>query len=273
MSPSAAVLLAASALALAACGEESPPAKAPAPTPDAPARPPAPAPANPAPGTRTRFDPASATATLVVRARAKGTLPRMRPVKFDADPKCGEINRQEVLEETVVARDGLLSNVIAYAKSGPERWTYPAAVGEVVLDQQGCRYLPHVFTIRTAQALVIRNSDPLSHNTHAVPAANLEFNRTQLKGAKDITEKFAREEVGIRVKCDVHGWMGAWAGVFAHPFHGVTGADGTVTLRLPPGTWEFAAWHEYGKFTQPVPVSVVLAAGETKEIEFVFEAK
>jgi plastocyanin len=194
----------------------------------------------------------------------------MRPVKFDADPKCGELNRQEVLEETVVARDGLLANVIAYAKSGAERWTYAAAPEEVVLDQAGCTYRPHVFTIRTGQPLVIRNSDPLLHNTHAVPAANLEFNRTQLKGAKDITEKFAKEEVGVRVKCDVHGWMGAWAGVFAHPFHGVTGADGTAAIRLPPGTFEIAAWHEYAGFSKPAPQSVTIAAGETKEIEFEF---
>jgi RNA polymerase sigma factor (sigma-70 family) len=247
-----------------------PPAEAPK---ERPKETPAPAdrtPATPAPEA-TVFDPASATATLRIRARAPEALPRMRPVKFDADPKCGEAHRgQEILEQTVVAKDGNLANVIVWVSKGAERWTYPAPEGPAVIDQKGCMYEPHVLTVRVGQPITIRNSDPVMHNIHALPKVNAEFNRSQLKGAMDITERFDREEVGVKFKCDVHGWMGAWAGVFTHPFHGVTDGEGMVEIRLPPGEYEVSAWHEFPKFGKPAPRPVTVAAGETKEIEFDF---
>ena len=46
----------------------------------------------------------------------------------------------------------------------------------VKLDQQGCRYQPHVFGIRVGQPLEIVNSDTTLHNVHALPQTNQEFN-------------------------------------------------------------------------------------------------
>ena len=47
------------------------------------------------------------------------------------------------------------------------------------------------------------------------------------------------------IKCDVHGWMTAYAGVFANPFFSVSGTDGKYKISgLPPGTYEIEAWHE-----------------------------
>ena len=46
-------------------------------------------------------------------------------------------------------------------------------------------------------------------------------------------------------KCDVHGWMNAYAGVLDHPYFAVTKPDGTFSIpNLPPGTYTLAAWHE-----------------------------
>ena len=86
--------LAASGL-LAGCGEEDQvvavaiatpaPAVVPAPVVEAaPAVLPA-VPAAPAAPAADPYDPSKATATITIKATAKGTLPRMRPVKFDAD--------------------------------------------------------------------------------------------------------------------------------------------------------------------------------------------
>ena len=50
--------------------------------------------------------------------------------------------------------------------------------------------------------------------------------------------------------------MQAWAGVFEHPFHGVTGKTGSVATRLPPGKYEVEAWHRtLGSSTQTVEVA------------------
>lgn len=223
---------------------------------------------------RPAYDPAAATATIAVRTALKGTPPVLRPLPLSGDKDCVALHGSaKVLEETVVANGGRLSNVIVWVSKATDRWTFPVPTTPVVLDQKGCMYAPHVFTLGVNQPLTIRTSDPLTHNIHAKPAVNDEFNHSQLKGAADMTEKFAKPELAVPISCDIHGWMKAWAGVFDHPFHGVTGEDGTVKIKLPPGEYEISAWHEYKKFAACAAQKVTVAAGETKEIEFVFEAK
>ena len=67
-------------------------------------------------------------------------------------------------------------------------------------------------------------------------------------------KKFDKPEVPLRFKCDVHKWMGAYSGVFNHPFFAVTNDQGTFEIKnLPPGNYVIEAWHEkYGTQTQNV---------------------
>jgi hypothetical protein len=169
-----------------------------------------------------------------------------------------------------VVSEGRLANVMAWVSKGAERWSYAVPAEAVVLDQRGCMYAPHVFTVMADQPIAIRNSDATMHNVHAVPKRNDEFNRSQSKGAAELVERFRKPEVPIRIKCDVHSWMLTWAGVFDHPFHGVTDREGTLTLRVPPGKYEVSSWHEFEKFSKPAPRTVAVAAGESKEVEFVY---
>jgi hypothetical protein len=63
--------------------------------------------------------------------------------------------------------------------------------------------------------------------------------------------------------------MNAWVGVLNHPFHAVSGQDGTFGIQnLPPGTYTIEAWHEkLGTQTQMVTVG----PKETKELSFTFK--
>jgi hypothetical protein len=67
---------------------------------------------------------------------------------------------------------------------------------------------------------------------------------------------FDKPEVMVPFKCDVHPWMSSWAGVVAHPFFAVSGADGSFEIQgLPAGTYTLEAWHEtLGTQTQKVTV-------------------
>ena len=211
-------------------------------------------------------DPATA-ATVTGKAMFTGAAPENAPILMDAEPVCTDKYPDGAFEETVLVNNGALENVFVYVKEGLGDLKFPIPSEPVVLDQQGCRYHPHVFGIQAGQDLVIRNSDGILHNIHPMPEINRSFNLGQPK-AMDSTKQFDKAEVMIRIECDVHDWMLGYAGVLEHPYFSVTGADGAFSLpNLPPGTYTIEAWHEkYGAQTMQVTVG----AKETTDIEFTF---
>jgi len=136
----------------------------------------------------------------------------------------------------------------------------------VHLDQKGCVYTPHVVGVMANQEVHIANSDQTTHNIHPVPKINREWNESQPPGAGALVKTFAREEMAIPVKCNIHPWMRSYIHVFSHPFFAVTGADGSFQIKgLPPGDYTLVVWHEkYGEVEQKVTV----AAKESKTVDF-----
>jgi hypothetical protein len=202
----------------------------------------------------------------------EGPAGKNEPIRMNADPVCVKAAPGAQAQETfVVGSDGKsLGNVFVYVKDGLGSYTFDAPSQSAVLDQKGCRYHPHVFGIRVNQPLEIVNSDPTLHNIHAVPKTNQEFNTGQPIQGMKTSHTFTAPEVMVPFKCDVHGWMNAYAGVMSHPYFSVTAADGKFELKsLPPGTYTVEAWHErLGSSTQ----SVTIGPSETKEITFTFKA-
>src|SRR5258708_23261399 len=89
----------------------------------------------------------------------------------------------------------------------------------------------------TGQAFEVKNSDPTNHNIHPMPAVNPDWNESQSPGQAPMTKLFARQEVMIPVKCNVHPWMRSYIGVWGPPVLALTGDDRTVTIKaIPPGT-------------------------------------
>jgi plastocyanin len=149
-----------------------------------------------------------------------------------------------VFSETVVAENGLLQNALVFLAKGAETWEVPPPQGQVLVDQQGCVYRPHVLGARVGQAIAIRNSDPVLHNVHALAKTNGGFNLSMPRKGEVATKRFGKPEI-LALKCDVHPWMGARIGVFDHPWFAVTGSDGKFTLAgVPPGRYTVTAWHE-----------------------------
>ena len=154
-----------------------------------------------------------------------------------------------------------IRNVIVYVKSVPSGLTQATPEASVTIDQKGCRYRPHVLTIQIGQTLAVLNSDATLHNIHGLPKKNAEFNFGQPRAGMKKAMVFKKAEI-FRVKCDVHPWMGAYIGVFDHPFHAVSDKVGNYKIDgLPAGDYEIIAWHEvYGEFKQKVTVK---AEGDT----------
>src|SRR3989475_10526340 len=85
----------------------------------------------------------------------------MQKIDMPEEPKCKAKYQGVPTDETVVVNaNGTLANVFVYVKSGlPASYTAPAPAGPVTLDQDGCRYHPHVLGIQVGQTLAIKNSD------------------------------------------------------------------------------------------------------------------
>ncbi len=222
-------------------------------------------PAAPAPAP---VDPATA-ATISGKVVLEGEAPAPELIKMSADPFCTTAGHDnQPTQYFVVGESNGLENVFVYVKSGLGSRMFPPPTTPAVLDQQGCRYVPHVVGVQVGQPLDVSNSDDTLHNVHAVPMINAEFNMGQpLKDLK-LTHTFTAPEVMVPFKCDVHGWMNAFVGVVDNPYYAVSANGGTFALAdLPPGTYEIEAWHEkLGTRTQTVTVG----EKESKAISFTF---
>jgi len=215
----------------------------------------------------TIYDPATATARVFGSIKFEGTPPEIIPLRAGGSAYCVRNARELVDEAVSLTSDKKLRNVIVYVRQGQEGRTYEAPSETVVLDQQKCVYVPHVLTVMTNQKLSVRNSDPTFHNVHGTSHANPGFNIAQAeKGAENVLT-FTKAEAPFRIGCDLHRWMGAFVGVFDHPFHTTSGVSGNYELRLPPGKYEIVAWHEkFGEKAMPVEV----AENSRMELNFAF---
>jgi hypothetical protein len=206
-----------------------------------------------------------------------GEAPAAQKIDMAQDANCASRN-PGATTETVMAKDGKLQNVFIYIKDGTTAdnkkigdFSFDTPATEVVLDQSGCKYVPHVLGIQPNQKLKVTNSDPTSHNINVQPkSGNEAFNESQPGGAAPIVKTFKRAEILIPVKCNQHPWMKAYIGVVKHPFYAVSKEDGTFEIKgVPPGTYTVVAWHEkYGEKTGQAKVD----AKGTVTTDFSFDA-
>jgi plastocyanin len=189
--------------------------------------------------------------------KINGDIPKRKKIRMDADPKCAALHAEPPLTEDVVAdAQGNVQWAFVYVKKGLEGKKFEVPKTTAVLDQKGCQYQPHVLGVMVGQDLLIRNSDDLLHNVHALPFNNREFNFGQPQKGMEEKKQFTTPEVMVKVKCDIHPWMSAWIGVLDHPFHAVTGPDGNFKIEgLPAGKYTIEVWHEkYKAVSQEVEV-------------------
>ncbi|HUE85755.1 MAG TPA: hypothetical protein VMO26_06720 [Vicinamibacterales bacterium] len=206
-------------------------------------------------GTQAPTDTADGPAVITGTVTFDGVPPAPRPLPMDSDPQC-KPEPGAMSEVLVVGPDNGLKNVFVYVKDGLGDRRYATPTEPVHLDQQGCRYIPHVFGVQVGQPVLIANSDATLHNVNANPKENRAFNFGQVPRTPAVTRVFANPEIGVPFRCDVHPWMNAYAGVVPHPFFAVTKEDGTFEIKgLPAGTYTIELWHEQlGTQTQPVTV-------------------
>lgn len=207
-------------------------------------------------------------ASIAGRALFDGTPPPRKPIQMSGEASCHKPGDPEALaEDLVVDAGGGLRNVWVRVVSGLGEKVFAPPATPVEIDQAGCVFLPHAVAAQTNQWIVFKNSDPVVHNVRSVAKENPTFN-VSLSGRGRNVRRFFPKAEAVRIKCDLHAWMGGYVLVNENPFQAVTGEDGTFSLSgLPAGTYEVEAWHEtLGASRQ----TVSLAEGGRQELTFRF---
>lgn len=188
-----------------------------------------------------------------------GSAPTATPINVNKDPQfCGQFSLVD--EQVVVNKEnGGIANVIAYlyTRSGPKPEVHPDyaadADAKVVLDNDKCRFEPHVVLLRTSQTLVLKNSDAVGHNTNYSTFSNPPQN-ILIPSSGSVEQKLTlAERLPAKVACNIHPWMTSWLVVQDTPYAASSNKDGELVIKnLPVGEWTFQFWHETGGYVADV---------------------
>lgn len=199
--------------------------------------------------------------TISGKVRFKGTplAPEKQAVTKDT-AKCGSETVSEIL---VVGPDNGVRWAVLSLNGANAAGRKPAAGGG--LDQNGCRFVPHVSIVPRGEEFSILNSDGILHNVHTYSQKNAAVNKAQPAFKKEMKLSFGEAEI-ITVTCDVHSWMKGYLVVTDSPYAAVTDETGSFKIPdVPPGTYKLDLWHEsLGRQTKDVTVK----AGEEAQVSF-----
>lgn len=148
----------------------------------------------------------------------------------------------------LVDQEGGIANVIVWVTSKDIPVTGREDLPPAVIEVRDGHFSPNVTVLQTGQTLQLENHDPVDVNISLslnrngsinplLPANNLEqpFTTTFTKG----------ESLPVKVQSNVVMWSTAWVMIRENSYVAVSRPDGTFDIpNLPPGEWEFRAWHE-----------------------------
>ncbi|QDU31630.1 hypothetical protein ETAA8_67900 [Anatilimnocola aggregata] len=210
-------------------------------------------------------------ATIKGKFVLQGQDPGRTPLKVDKDQAVCAPGGKQVYDEALVVdpnTKGIRDVVIYLSKKIPsdEKWEHAdylatkTAEVEPPFDQKNCVFLSHVFVMRSTQKVLIKNSDPIGHNTSISPSAGSKAASINvIIGANDSTMYEPKGESSIPnpVACTIHPWMSARLLTRSNPYFAVTAPDGTFEIKnVPAGVeLEFAVWQEAAGFLSKASVN------------------
>ncbi|MDB4338600.1 methylamine utilization protein [Rhodopirellula sp.] len=206
---------------------------------------------------------AAETGDLKIRFEYGGDAPKQVAVNVTADGAfCG---KQGLLDESLIvnAEDKGLQNVVVQVytgRGGSKLDSVEPSSDEITLDNDSCRFEPHVVIAQVGDTLKVTNSDAVGHN------ANLQFFNNAAKNPmippnQDVKVELTESEPGIvEVRCNIHPWMKALLLVLDHPYASVSNASGELVIKgIPVGEHTFRVNHESAR------IGEVSVNGETEK--------
>ena len=186
--------------------------------------------------------------TLKGRFVYDGTPPKPQAIDTSKEAACSK--HKVVNEDLVVNADNHgLANVVVFvsSKKVKENPNYKKTANDTVaIDNNGCRFEPHILPMRLTQSLAIKNSDPFSHNSNLAPLGDRSENPVLTTDSEYTYGKFNKaQKLPVPVQCNIHPWMKGYIVVKDNPYIGVSGKDGNFEIKdLPAEELEFTVWQE-----------------------------
>lgn len=201
--------------------------------------------------------------TVSGRVTFSGTPPAPVMLKVDEDVQACGGDRPS--DELLVGSGGGIQNVVLSIEgvAAGKAWDFSE---EFTYDQKKCSFVPRILLVKPGAAGAVLNSDTIGHNFHTFSTGIYNINKKIQPSAKLVVEKDKIKKPGrVRVKCDIHGWMGGHWIVAESPYAVLTDKDGNFSIaNVPPGNYTVKVWHEkLGESEQ----KVVVKKGETAKLD------
>jgi len=196
-------------------------------------------------------------------------------IKEKSDPQETELEKKtcgssQQADMYVLSSANEVSNVLVIVegvkkgKAAPQQDTY--------IDNLNCRFEPLVNIAYLKSEFVIKNSDPLLHNTSLGKYVRKGVRRTVYNLALPFKDQVIKKPIRvaglINVKCDAHPWMRAYLYASRHPYVAITDASGNFEIKdLLPGNYKVRVWHEG---FEEIVKEVEVKAGATGELNVTF---
>jgi plastocyanin len=219
--------------------------------------------------------PERVTGTVTGRVVFEGEKPEIKPLTISADQAKGCHGDGSHVDDAnmtlVIADDGGIQFVaVTLDVEGAEE--VPVPEEPIVVDQSGCRFVPHLVVVPVGSTIAFGNSDDVSHNLPTYPIKHTPLNQTVAAGNR-LEQKMEKAEE-VKVGCDIHPWMASYIVVTEASHYATTDASGAFELsNVPAGEHEIEVWHEtLGKGSATVTVAedgssepVEITLGEKKK--------
>ncbi len=109
------------------------------------------------------------------------------------------------------------------------------------MDQVKQEFVPHVLAVHTGTNIKFPNSDNIRHQVYSFSAPK-RFELRLYEGTP--TNPLLFDKPGVVVLgCNIHDWMLGYIYVTDDPWFAVSGADGSISLDVPPGHYQVTLWH------------------------------
>jgi hypothetical protein len=166
--------------------------------------------------------------------------------------------RPRTLDDALlVSKDRGLANVIVFVTSADI--TFPTTETEeakpAVLQIKDGQFTPRVLAVAADQTLEIKNTDAVSFGFHLQMFRNESVNFLVAPRSEKRLTFSNPEKIPLPFRSDHQIWANGILLVHSNPYFAVSSPDGTFAMSgLPPGKWEFRAWHEKAGYLKHWPM-------------------